>query len=52
MHPVFLIGLKHLLPWPCSLIATLFLILSSFLLVLWFDQDPLELVDCSTILVQ
>ena len=52
MHPVSLFGLEHPrlgLRFP---FVNLFLDLSSFLLVPWFSQGPLELVDCSMLLVQ
>ena len=49
MHPVFLFEYEHHRLELRFLFVSLSLTLSSFLLVLLFNQDPLEQVDCSMI---
>ena len=46
-HPVSLVGFEHHWLWLRSLSVNLILSLSNFLLVPWFNRDPLEPVDYS-----
>ena len=51
MHPVFLFEFEYCQLWLHFLFVNLSLSLSNSLVVLLFNRDPLELVDCSMILV-